>query len=139
MTNKYPRQSTPHPTVPPPAPDPEQPLERVERRLKPLHALLAVAVALVGAGAAWASWEHTVAKLVDLDAVKASTAASFAQQNTGTSYQLNALQNDAQAQRERLARVETAIGLLTDDVKFMREQLVNIARATHAQVVKEDP
>lgn len=96
-------------------------------------------MALVGAGAAWASWEHTVAKLVDLEAVKVSTDVRFSQVNTGTSYQLNALQNDAQAQRERMARVETALSILGDDVKFMREQLVNIAKATHAQVVKEDP
>lgn len=133
----HPRPSTPHPTQPPPEPT-ELPLERVERQLKPLHTIAAIVVALVLVGVAWASWEHTVAKLTDIDAVKASTAASFAQQSTGTSYQLNALQNDAMSQRERMARVEATLSVLGDDVKFMREQLVNIAKATHAQVVKED-
>lgn len=134
----HPRASTPHPTVPPPDAEPEPALERAERRLKPLHTFAAVAVALVGLGAAWSTWEHTVAKLVDVDALRTSTAVNLAQQNTGTSYQLNALQNESMSMRDRMTRVETALAIMGDDVKFMREQLVNIAKATHAQVVKED-
>ena len=149
MAGRYGRPSTPHPTTPPPplplpAPPeeeqgPEPALERVERRLKPLHALVAVAVALIGAGAAWASWEHTVVKRPELDKVSTTAASNLAAATEGTSYQLHALQVDAQSVRERLARVEASLNAVGDDLKFVREQLIEIAKSTGARAVKQDP
>lgn len=140
------RASTPHPTQPPPLPLPAPPeqdecvepaLERAERRLKPLHALLAVAIALVGAGAAWASWDHTVVKHSELDKVSTTAASNLAAATEGTSYQLHALQVDAQSVRERLARVEASLNAVGDDMKWLREQLMEVAKVSGARIVKD--
>lgn len=97
---------------------------------------MAVAVVLVGAGVTWATWSSHVAKLDDVDHARHEAATNLATTSSATTAQLGALQVQQQALGERLARVEGGLNAMADDMRFLREQLVEIARATGARQVK---
>lgn len=112
-------------------------MEALAKRLEPWKVLVSVAVGLVGAVLAFASWEHTVAKMSDVDEVKKSTRVEITNVQAGTTAQLGALQVQGTDTRERLIRVEATVADLADEMHFIRAQLTEIAKATGAKAVKE--
>lgn len=128
------RSVPPSPTIPPPQP-PEQPQERLAKRLEPWKVLVAVAVALVSIGAAFATWERTVAKVADVAQVRSESAAALnaAQANTGA--QLGVLQVQVQDLRSRQSAVEAQLAILTRMSERLLDQTLEIARATGAKQV----
>lgn len=133
------RSVTPAPTLPPPEPDQVEQPERVFKRLEVWKGLLGLAVALLVLGAAGWEYQKGLARASDVDQVRAGAAASLASSTAGTTAQLGAVQAQQQDMRERVARVEASLSSITDDVRFLREQLVEIARATGARAVPQPP
>ena len=128
---RYPRaRSTPAPTVPPPEPlgepadAPADAPARIAARIEIWKVLLAVALALVAGGAAWATVRLDVATKQDL-----------AQEHAAAAGPVISLQTETQALRERMARVEAALVGIQDNVAFLRVQLIEVAKATGARAV----
>jgi hypothetical protein len=135
---RYPRASTPVPTVPPPLPE----LEPIAKRLTIVHGLIGLAVTLVLAGGAWATWTHGVVRIEQLDQVRTGAAAALTTAQAGTAAQLGALQATVQDLRAHQAGVDVSLSALTTDVARLNGtadqlylQLVEIARATGARQV----
>lgn len=127
---RYPRPSTPLPTVPPPSP------EVVARRLEPWKALVGIGVALLAAGAAWATWKSTLATQDDLAHVRTAVAATVSSQAAGAAAQMGALQAKTQELGERAARLEASINAMASDMTFLRDQLIEVAKVTGAHRVE---
>jgi len=124
---RYPRaRSTPAPTVPPPEPlgEPADAPARIAARIEIWKVLLAVALALVAGGAAWATVRLGVATKQDL-----------AQEHAAAAGPVITLQVETQSLRERMARVEAALVGIQDNVAFLRVQLIEVAKATGARAV----
>lgn len=96
---------------------------------------MAVAVVLVGAGVTWATWASHVAKLDDVDHARHEASTNLATSSSATTAQLGALQVQQQALGERLARVEGGLNAMASDMVFLRDQLIEIAKATGAHRV----
>lgn len=122
---RYPRAtSTPAPTVPPPLPELSSAPARIAARLETWKVLLAIALALVASGAAWATWRVDLATKQDL-----------AQEHVAAAGPVISLQTETQALRERMAGVEAAIVAMQDNIAFLRAQLIEVAKATGARAV----
>jgi hypothetical protein len=135
---RYPRASTPVPTVPPPLPE----LEPIAKRVDLVRALLAAAAALVLVGVGWATWTHGVVRTEQLEQVRTGAAAALNAAQAGTAAQLGALQATVQDLRAHQAGVDVTLQALTTDVARLNGtadqlylQLVEIARATGARQV----
>jgi hypothetical protein len=135
---RYPRASTPVPTVPPPLPE----LEPIAKRLTLVHGLIGLAVTLVLAGAAWATWTHGVVRTEQLDQVRTGAAAALNAAQAGTAAQLGALQATVQDLRAHQAGVDVTLNDLTTDVARLNKtadllylQLIEISRVTGARQV----
>lgn len=126
MPPRHPRPVTPAPTLPPPLAEPAA--TRIAARLETPKALLAIALVLVGAGAAWATWKMDLATKQDV-----------AQEHAAAAAPVISLQVETQALRERMARVEEAVVAMKDNVAFIRAQLVEVQRATGARAVPPPP
>lgn len=127
---RYPRPSSASPTVPPPQP-PEPFVERVTRRVKPWQVLVGIAVALFVAGGTFAIWRADLATHGDLTHERERAAGPVI-----------SLQVEASAMRDRMTHMETAYADMKatlDDtrhgVQFLTEQLIEIAKSTHARQI----
>ena len=106
-------------------------------RLGTWKVILGLAAGLVGCGIAFASWDHSVAKMSDVDQVKKAMQLDLSTAQASTTAQLGALQVQSTETRERVIRVEAGLAGMADDVRFLREQIIEIAKATGAKAVKD--
>lgn len=116
---------------------PQDPVETVERRIKPLHAIVAAAVLVFSAGGAVGAIRSKVASTADVEQVRTVTEAHIAAGSAASTAQLGALQSVVQDLRMRQAAVDASLQSLTDDMRFIRSQLIEIARTTGARRVPE--
>jgi len=63
------------------------------------------------------------------------TRADLAAEHAGAAQPVLTLQIETQALRERMARVETAVVRMQDDIAFLRAQLVEVAKTVGARAV----
>jgi hypothetical protein len=140
------RSVTPAPTIPPPLPDEPSAVQRIVAVVETWKALLAVAVVLLGAGAAAYAWQLGKADVAALDQVRVGAAANLASSTAGTTAQLGALAAQVQDLRTHQAAVDASLAALTDatgrlgattDRMFL--QLVEVARTTGARQVPAAP
>lgn len=103
------------------------------KRLEPIKVLLAIAVALFGIGAAFASWERDVAKHKEVDELRENTAAHIGVVQANLSTQLGALQTQVHDMRARQLAVEAQLNLLEQMSQRLLDQTLEIARATGAR------
>lgn len=126
MPPRYPRPATP--TVPPPA-------ERLVKRVETWKAILGVLITAAGIGAAAVTLAASKADVAELHQVRDGAAAQLGAAQAGTSAQLGALQSVVQDLRMRQAAVDASLQSLTDDMRFIRSQLIEIAKSTGARRV----
>jgi hypothetical protein len=133
-----PRQSTPHPTVPPPNDEPAvtEPLaERAVKRIKLWQALVAAALACFSVGAAAGAVRSGLATHDDL-----------AEERKAAAVPVLTLQADNLALRDRVTRVEAdlsaikaTVGGTQRGVEFLTVQLLEIAKTTGSRQLKPPP
>jgi len=142
MSRSHPRPSTPRPTVPPELADEPSAVQRLVTSVPLVWALIGIAVALLGAGAAAYAWQLGKADVAELHQVRDGATAALTAAQAGTSAQLGALATSVQDLRVRQAKAETATDKLAADVSRLQStadvlyiQLVEIARVTGARRV----
>lgn len=128
MSPRYPRPSTPLPTVPPPT-------ERLVERVSSAKVLVGVAAMLIACGASFAAWQHRLATTDDMNQVRAGAASQIASLQVQQGMQLAQVQTEQRALGERMARLEAFL----DDMQHLNQRLLDqvlaIAKVTHAQPV----
>lgn len=138
---RYPRPSTPHPTVPPPIG-----VEVAAKRLELWKLFVGAAVVMVSAGVTAHTLFAGKADVAALDEVRAGAAANLASSTAGTNAQLGALAAQVQDLRTHQAALDASLAALTDtagrlsattDRMFL--QLVEVARTTGARQVPAAP
>lgn len=126
----------PPPSIPP-VDEPLDPSTLVVRRIKLSQVLIGAAVACFVAGSAAGAIRSKLASSADLEQVRTSTEAHIAAGSAASTAQLGALQSVVQDLRMRQAAVDASLQSLTDDMRFIRSQLIEIARTTGARRVPE--
>ena len=132
------RPVAPAPTVPPPEPQ-EQAEEHVVKRLETWQKLAGMVVIIAAGGAAFTSWQSGLAKVADVEHVRAGAAAEVAILQTSTGVQLSALQASAHALAIQQAAIEANLANLNRTTDRLLDQLLEVARATGARRVPEPP
>lgn len=137
MPPRYQRpRSTPAPTLPPPPdPEPAPVAARIASRLEAWKVLVLLGLALIGTGITFANWQAGVAKVVDVDQVRAGAAAALSVSTSGTTQQLGALQVQQYELRERMARLEAHLDEMTKASDRLFDQVTEIAKRVGARQV----